>query len=273
MQIVVHQCNPWLPDGRWGFLTPIIWSKIPSSLREALHGHQKFSRPVLVQDPSGSISGFFFHQPVARMLTQSVSKGRKALLDKAVKGFEKNCHFLLSMLSLGGKSAITFRQIKVVYFDFGQTISNIINRNPDDCLRCFALEPFGPVLVVSRKWHSAIDLVSRTGQAGHQDSILISRWMASQMKSHAVAQSHCKLHSQAQQTPASVLAPGPTTWTGNLNGKPCRAVDVFHPDIRAYITQTGGARMKYGQRWGLGAMRTEIRYKNGGCHKDLSEWQ
>lgn len=37
----------------------------------------------------------------ARMLTGSVSKWRKAFLDKVVKGFEENCHFLLSMLRLG----------------------------------------------------------------------------------------------------------------------------------------------------------------------------
>eukprot|EP00435_Cladocopium_sp_Y103_P064063 s136_g25.t1 len=69
-----------------GVLTPIIWSKIPLSLREA-------SRQLRLL--------------LKRMLTGAVSKWRKKLLDKAVQSFEENCHFLLSMLIIMAAMLLT----------------------------------------------------------------------------------------------------------------------------------------------------------------------
>ena len=115
IQTDVHQCKPWF-----------------SLIEDEVSWHQSFGPryPCLCAKPCmdfkfswkgppwlifwGSIS-VFVHQPVARMLTGSVSKWRKALLDKAVKGFEENCHFLLSMLSLGDELATTCQRMKVVF--------------------------------------------------------------------------------------------------------------------------------------------------------------
>lgn len=69
-----------------GVLTPIIWSKIPLSLREASQQLRLLLK---------------------RMLTGSVSKWRKKLLDKAVQSFEENCHFLLSMLIIMAAMLLT----------------------------------------------------------------------------------------------------------------------------------------------------------------------
>lgn len=77
-----------------GVLTPIIWSKIPLSLREASQQLRLLLK---------------------RMLTGSASKWRKKLLDKAVQSFEENCHFLLSMLYFFVNLAVWWQVPTVIY--------------------------------------------------------------------------------------------------------------------------------------------------------------
>lgn len=80
--VVLLRVAAWLV----GFCAPFVWSKIPLWMRQAWQQARQHLR---------------------RKLGGRVSNWLQARWDKAVKGFEENCHFLLSMLIILAASVLT----------------------------------------------------------------------------------------------------------------------------------------------------------------------